>query len=77
MRETNHLRKYANEAGKQMRGPRKSSKFRPANMDGWQQCAVCDYMKASHDPRNPQFEHYRNEGMCPEFREWGQEGTHK
>jgi len=48
-RETNHLRKYANEAGKQMRGPR--SKRKPSSLSerDREKCARCQVERHIHE----------------------------
>lgn len=73
MRETNHLRKYANEAGKKMREPRYSALVHDARaaIDRrlFQQCARCGYQRISHDPQTASYAFYLTEGMCSDFQE--------
>jgi len=67
MTETNHLRKYANEAGKQMRGPKRPRMPREPHIL-MEKCQHCEYLLVSHDPRLPNYELFRREGMCGEVK---------
>jgi hypothetical protein len=66
-RETNHLRKIANEAGKQMRGPHNSKSHAQQSVENTAQCARCGYMRYSHDPKASGYDWSRKNGMCEEF----------
>jgi hypothetical protein len=66
-RETNHLRKAANEAGKKMRGPRHSKSHAQQSAENIAQCARCGYMRYSHNPSGPGYDWSRKNGMCEEF----------
>jgi hypothetical protein len=65
-RETNHLRKWANEAGKNMRG---GHRRKPSFAKADPQCGKCHYLLSSHQSAGIKREQYLANGMCENFTE--------
>ena len=65
-RETNHLRKLANESGKLMRSGLKARKFDTLPDP---QCATCGYKQSSHHAVGQTRDWLIKNGMCEQFTE--------
>lgn len=67
-RETNHLRKYANEAGKKMRGPKRTRSVIHRSARDLEICARC---------KAPRYEHEATSGLVPDhdFKELNAKGV--